>query len=130
MASSSGISSGSGLLLNSGSEEELRRVMDLRKRKRMESNRESARRSRLRKRKQVDDLTAEAARLTAENQQLAGDIGVAARGLWGVEGENTVLRAQVAELSRRLESTVEIIRVLDSINGCYVSEEAYNAYCY
>lgn len=57
MASSSGVSSGStngGIRPSIGSEDDLEVE---RKRRRMQSNREAARRSRIRKQKHLDDLT-------------------------------------------------------------------------
>ncbi|KAK7404417.1 hypothetical protein VNO78_05304 [Psophocarpus tetragonolobus] len=114
MASSSGTSSGSSLLQNSGSEEDLQAVMDQRKRKRMISNRESARRSRMRKQKHLDDLVSQVAQLRKENQQILTSVNITTQQYLSVEAENSVLRAQVGELSHRLESLNEIIDVLNA----------------
>lgn len=115
MASSSGTCSGSSSLLqNSGSEEDLQAVMDQRKRKRMISNRESARRSRMRKQKHLDDLVTQVAQLRKENQQILTTVNITTQQFLSVEAENSVLRAQVGELSHRLESLNEIIDVLNA----------------
>ncbi|KHN25400.1 Ocs element-binding factor 1 [Glycine soja] len=114
MASSSGTSSGSSLLQNSGSEEDLQAVMDQRKRKRMISNRESARRSRMRKQKHLDDLVSQVAQLRKENQQILTSVNITTQQYLSVEAENSVLRAQVGELSHRLESLNEIVDVLNA----------------
>ncbi|KAL9296395.1 hypothetical protein ACSQ67_022291 [Phaseolus vulgaris] len=115
MASSSGTCSGSSSLLqNSGSEEDLRAVMDQRKRKRMISNRESARRSRMRKQKHLDDLVTQVAQLRKENQQILTSVNITTQQFLSVEAENSVLRAQVGELSHRLESLNEIVEVLNA----------------
>ncbi|XP_047181136.1 bZIP transcription factor 44-like [Vigna umbellata] len=112
MASSSGTCSGSSSLLqNSGSEEDLQAVMDQRKRKRMKSNRESARRSRMRKQKHLDDLVTQVAQLRKENQQILTTVNITTQQFLSVEAENSVLRAQVGELSHRLESLNEIIEL-------------------
>lgn len=114
MASSSGTSSGSSMLQNSGSEEDLQAVMDQRKRKRMISNRESARRSRMRKQKHLDDLVSQVAQLRKENQQILTSVNITTQQYLSVEAENSVLRAQMSELSNRLESLNEIIQVLNA----------------
>ncbi|KAJ0010048.1 hypothetical protein Pint_34750 [Pistacia integerrima] len=121
MASSSGTSSGSGsgsgsgsMLQNSGSEEDLRALMDQRKRKRMISNRESARRSRMRKQKHLDDLMAQAAHLRKENHQIITNVNITTQHFLTIESENSVLRAQVDELTHRLESLNEIIAFLST----------------
>ncbi|KAL8060374.1 hypothetical protein ABFX02_02G021100 [Erythranthe guttata] len=110
MDSSSGISSNSSSgLQNSGSEGDL---LDQRKRKRMISNRESARRSRLRKQKHLDGLMAQVAHLRKENHHMLTALNLTAHHYVGVESENTILRAQAAELTSRLHSLNEIVSFL------------------
>lgn len=113
-SSGSGTSSGSFLLRNSGSEESLQQLVDERKRKRMLSNRESARRSRMRKQKHLNDLTTDLTRLRKENNQLITSVSITTQRYLTVESENSVLRAQVEELSHRLDSLNEIVA---SMNG-------------
>ncbi|PON65133.1 Basic-leucine zipper transcription factor [Parasponia andersonii] len=118
MASSSGTSSGSSSLIqNSGSEEDLQALMDQRKRKRMISNRESARRSRMRKQKHLDDLTVQVAQLTKENHQIVTSVNITTQHYLNIEAENSILRAQVGELSHRLQSLDEIISFLNASNA-------------
>ena len=119
MTSSSGTYSGSSLLQNSGSEEDLQALMDQRKRKRMISNRESARRSRMRKQKHLDDLVAQVAQLRKENQQILSSVNLTTQNYLTVEAENSVLRAQAGELSNRLQSLNEIIDFLNASNGVF-----------
>ncbi|KAF7840989.1 bZIP transcription factor 11-like [Senna tora] len=113
MASSSGTSSGS-VHQNSGSEEEFLALMDQRKRKRMISNRESARRSRMRKQKHLDDLVAQVAQLKKENHQIVTSVSITTQQFLAIEAENSVLRAQVNELTHRLQSLNEIVDFLNA----------------
>ncbi|KAK8364363.1 hypothetical protein V6Z12_A03G225400 [Gossypium hirsutum] len=102
MASSSGTSSGSSTMVtNSGSDEDLQALMNERKRKRMISNRESARRSRMRKQKHLDDLVAQVSQLQNENHQILTRVSITTQRYLNVEAENSVLRAQANELSHR-----------------------------
>ncbi|KAE8010541.1 hypothetical protein FH972_006907 [Carpinus fangiana] len=120
MASSStgANSSGSSTIQNSGSEGgDLQHVMDQRKRKRMLSNRESARRSRIRKQNHVDGLTAQECELTKENNQILASMNMASQLYFNIEAENSILRAQMAELSQRLESLNGIINYMNSTNA-------------
>ncbi|KAI3434306.1 BZIP domain-containing protein [Psidium guajava] len=125
MASPIGTTSGSSLAQNSASEGDLGVVMDQRKRKRMISNRESARRSRMRKQKHLDDLGAQVAQLSEENHQIGTNINIATQHYSGIQAENSVLRAQVSELSNRLESLNEIINFLNASNGVFGSGVAH-----
>ncbi|KAK4345412.1 hypothetical protein RND71_035588 [Anisodus tanguticus] len=117
MASSSGTSSGSGsyTIQNSGSEEDLQQLMD--QRKRMISNRESARRSRMRKQKHLDDLMSQLAYLRNENNQILTSMNVTTQSYLNIEADNSILRAQVSELGYRLESLTEIISFLNANNS-------------
>ncbi|KAI5669128.1 hypothetical protein M9H77_18981 [Catharanthus roseus] len=125
MASSSGTSSGSSGLQNSGSEEDLQQLMDQRKRKRMISNRESARRSRMRKQKHLDDLMAQVTQLRKENNQIITSMNVTTQHYLNVEAENSILKAQMNELTHRLQSLNEIIDILNATNngGCLGNPE-------
>lgn len=102
---------------NSGSEEDPRAAMDQRKRKRMISNRESARRSRMRKQKHLDDLISQADELRKENQRIETDTNVKTQDYLRVASENSILRAQADELTHRLQSLNEIIEVLSVGNN-------------
>ncbi|XP_010275578.2 PREDICTED: bZIP transcription factor 11-like [Nelumbo nucifera] len=126
MASSSGTSSGSSgssTLQNSGSEEDLRLAMDQRKQKRMLSNRESARRSRMRKQKHLDDLMAQVAQLRKENNQILTSINITTQHYLAIEAENSILRAQMGELNHRLQSLNEIIHYLSPNNSAFETED-------
>lgn len=112
-----GSSSGSYSTSSSMEEGELAALVDLRKRKRMISNRESARRSRMRKQKQLDDLMAMVGQLRKDNQQIVANLGLTTQHYAAVETENSILRAQVAELSHRLQSLTEIIAFVNPSDG-------------
>lgn len=120
MASSSGsgstgsLSAMAAMAAAGGTEEELRALMEQRRAKRMLSNRESARRSRMRKQRHLDDLAAQAAHLRRENAHVAAALGLTARGLLAVDAENAVLRTQAAELSARLTSLQDIIACMNA----------------
>lgn len=128
MASLSGTtttSSGSTQFQNSGSEEDLQLLMNQRKQKRMLSNRESARRSRMRKQKHLDDLMAQVGQLRKENSQILTNLHITTQQYLKIESDNSVLRAQMGELSHRLESLTEIIQFLEanSISGMESDED-------
>ncbi|XP_009800919.1 bZIP transcription factor 44 [Nicotiana tabacum] len=109
MASSpSGTSSGS---------EDIQQLMDQRKRKRMISNRESARRSRMKKQKHLNDLVVQLNQLKDQNNKIVTNINMVTQVCLNVEAENSVLRAQMAELSHRLQSLNEIINCINSVNS-------------
>ncbi|XP_030524078.1 bZIP transcription factor 44-like [Rhodamnia argentea] len=128
-SSSTGASSGSSsfALQNSGSSEgcpqEQNQVMDQRKRKRMISNRESARRSRMRKQKHLGDLMAQVGQLRGENAQILQSTDVTTQHYLSIEAENSILRAQVAELSHRLQSLNEIIGYVSSTSLLFESDD-------
>ncbi|EEF40792.1 bZIP transcription factor 44 [Ricinus communis] len=123
MATSSGASSGSSSLLpNSSSEDDLqqqKQIMDQRKRKRMVSNRESAHRSRMRKQKHMDDLMVQLGQLKKESIEIFSSFNITSQLYLNLEGENSVLRAQVTELTNRLDSLSEIINYMNLSNGFF-----------
>jgi septal ring factor EnvC (AmiA/AmiB activator) len=126
MASSSGNSSGSTQILrNSGSEGDLGMV-DQRKRKRMESNRESARRSRMRKQKHLDDLMAQVSQLKKENNQIHTSTTVTTQHYLNIEAENCILRAQMDELSQRLNSLNDILNYINTMNNNNINNDMNN----
>ncbi|CAL5369195.1 unnamed protein product [Camellia sinensis] len=105
------------LLHSSSSEGDLKQGMDdQRKRKRMISNRESARRLRMRKQKHLDELVAQASRLRDENSYVMTNVNLTSQMWANFEAENSVLRAQVDELTHWLSSLNEIIDCLSSKN--------------
>ncbi|KAK4795313.1 hypothetical protein SAY86_013307 [Trapa natans] len=116
MACSSGNSSGitPNNISSLGSEKDL--IKDERKRRRMESNRESARRSRMRKQKHMNDLKGQLAQLRATNSEILARIGFTGHHLARVEAENAVLRAQMSELVHRLESLEGILSYINLVN--------------
>ncbi|KAL7124370.1 hypothetical protein ABFS83_14G043800 [Erythranthe nasuta] len=116
--------------LSAAEEDLLRPVADQRKRKRMESNRESARRSRVRKQKHLDDLTAEISRMIKENNQISISVNVTAQHCVSVEAANSVLRAQMMELTQRLHSLNEILDFIHcsaaaAVGGCVFGAEGF-----
>ncbi|XP_019174549.1 PREDICTED: bZIP transcription factor 44-like [Ipomoea nil] len=115
MASSSGNSSGSTQIQNSGSEG------NERKRKRMQSNRESARRSRMRKQKHLDDMVSQVAQLRNDNAQILNNINHTTQHYLNMERENSVLRAQLMELTHRLHSLDDMLASINSVYGIFDS---------
>lgn len=83
----------------------------------MESNRESARRSRMRKQKHLDELIAQVAQLKNENNQIVHTMSITTQQCLNVEAENSVLRAQFGELSQRLESLNNILNCLNTTSS-------------
>ncbi|XP_038897069.1 bZIP transcription factor 11-like [Benincasa hispida] len=94
---------------SSGSEAELKQLMDQRKRKRMQSNRESARRSRMRKQQHLDGLMAQVSQLRDNKNQMISRIHLTTQLFLNIEAENSVLKAQILELTHRLESLNQIL---------------------
>lgn len=86
----------------------------------------------MRKQRHLDDLTAQVAELRKEKNQVITNISVATQQFLSVEGENSILRAQVAELSHRLQSLNEIVSCMNlsgggggGNSGFWVAEEPY-----
>lgn len=103
---------------SSGSSEGCSNIpIDEKKRRRMESNRESARRSRQKKQQHLDDLIKQVARLTRENQEFEKKIGEISRVFAGFEAQNKVLTSQKDKLAAELDSLESIIEVSKVVRG-------------
>lgn len=95
-------------------------TIDERKRKRMISNRESARRSRMRKQKQLEDLSDEASKLEIDNKRTAEEIKSKEEALIEMEASNGVLRARTMELTERLRFLNSILEIAEEVSGLSV----------
>ena len=98
-------------------------MVDERKRKRMLSNRESARRSRMRKQKQLEDLTGETSRLQMAINQIQQSINAKEQAYVQVESANNVLRAQAMELTDRLRSLNFVLQIVEDVISLSVEDE-------
>lgn len=87
---------------NSTSDED-QQVLDDRKQRRMLSNRESARRSRLRKQQHLDELRAHVALLRAENSQMLSRFNLTSQHYAQITEENRLLRSEAIDLSHKLQ---------------------------
>ncbi|XP_072998056.1 bZIP transcription factor 53-like [Typha latifolia] len=93
------------------------KLADTRKRKRMLSNRESAKRSRMKKQQHLDDLINLGAQLKTQNIQTEMKVNIITQQYHNLEKENNVMRAQVMELTDRLKSLNSILRCLQEVSG-------------
>ncbi|XP_051149784.1 bZIP transcription factor 44-like [Andrographis paniculata] len=89
-------------------------LINQKKKKRMESNRESARRSRLRKQQHLDDLTARLAELRRQKDRISIELSATKEQTVSVEADNSVLKAQLVELTHRLQSLRGILSYISS----------------
>lgn len=91
--------------------------IDERKRKRIESNRISAQRSRMKKQKQMEDLIGQVAQLQKANVELTERINTTTQSYVEVDSRNNILRAQVNELTDRLRSVNSVLQVVEVASG-------------
>ncbi|XP_028796088.1 basic leucine zipper 4-like [Neltuma alba] len=101
---------------SSGSQGSSREVYsnDERKRRRMQSNRESARRSRWRKKRHLENLNSQVNRFSVENQQLKNRLGLALYQLRVACSENERLRTESVALMARLS---DLYLILGSVHS-------------
>ncbi|KAJ0797214.1 putative transcription factor bZIP family [Helianthus annuus] len=91
--------------------------LDERKRKRMISNRESARRSRAKKQQRLDELLGEINKLQSDNNAIMKKIDGATQMFVGAESQNNVMRAQLTELTDRLHSLNSVLHIAQEVSG-------------
>ncbi|XP_062023896.1 basic leucine zipper 4 [Rosa rugosa] len=107
---------------NSGSEGSNGRgvySLDERKRRRMTSNRESARRSRWRKKRHLEDFTEEANRLKMENRELKNRLGLVAQKCYVTWRENERLESESLALWARLSDLNQVLVAMQTMRSQY-----------
>ncbi|XP_042511739.1 bZIP transcription factor 53 [Macadamia integrifolia] len=101
-------------LTSSGSEGDPQYAgIDERKRKRMLSNRESARRSRQKKQQHLDDLINQVSQLQKQNSEIAQRAETILQHYNQIESENQIMRARMAELNDRLGSLNSLLGFME-----------------
>ncbi|KAJ1289169.1 hypothetical protein BS78_02G143800 [Paspalum vaginatum] len=96
---------------------DLQAQMERRRKRRKESNRESARRSRLRKQQHLDDLTSQVKQLKDQKKQLSMALSMTSQNLVALQAQNSVLQTQKMELDSRLGALTEILWHMNSSTG-------------
>lgn len=104
--------------ISSGSEGDGQYAMvDDKKKRRMISNRESARRSRMKKQKHLDDLLNQVVELQKQSNEITQKINATTKIYSNVESENKILRAQMMELTDRLQSLNSVLHIVEEVSG-------------
>lgn len=105
---------------NSSSEEDREyrdaTITDEKKRKRMISNRESARRSRMKREQHVKDLNDQTIYFSTKRTETVQKIDEVTRRFGAIDSENKFLRMQGLELKKRLELLEELLASYNNIN--------------
>ncbi|KAL9673993.1 hypothetical protein QQ045_030257 [Rhodiola kirilowii] len=96
-------------------------VEDPKKRKRMESNKESSRRCRAKKHKRLHDLMMQLTEAKTDKIRVSSSLSEVCQHYSIVESENFVLRAQVLELSDRLQYLIQNLTLISSNNNALPS---------
>ncbi|XP_062198924.1 bZIP transcription factor 44-like [Phragmites australis] len=130
MTMSSGTSFGSSHGIRSSRSEDdldLQAQMERRRKRRKDSNRESARRSRLRKQQQLDDLTLQVKQLKDQHKQLSMAMSITSQNLGAVQAQNSVLQTQKMELESRLCALTEILLYMNSSTSAPTNPATMNS---
>lgn len=112
------------------SEEQQHRIIDERKQRRMISNRESARRSRMRKQRHLDELWFQVLRLRTENHNLINKLNQVSESHGKIVQENIQLKEEASDLRRlltdiQLDSPFDAFSNLDDV-PCSLKTESSN----
>lgn len=75
----------------------------------------------MRKQKHLDDLMAQVTQLRNENSQILSSMNVTTQQYLNVEAENSIVRAQMMELTQRLQSLNEILNYMNGSNEMFQS---------
>lgn len=106
---------------NSSSEEDREyrysTITDEKKRKRMLSNRESARRSRMKREQHVKDLNDQTIYFSTKRTETVQKIDEVTRRFGAIDSENKFLRMQGLELKKRLELLEEMLASYNNISN-------------
>lgn len=94
-------------------------ITDEKKRKRMISNRESARRSRMKREQHIKDLNDQTLYFSTKRSEIVQKIDEVARRFGAMESENKILRMQGRELKKRLKLLEETLASYDSSRFMY-----------
>lgn len=76
----------------------------------------------MRKQKHLNDLVNQVAQLRKENNQINTSVSITTQHYLNVEAENSVLRAQMDELSQRLQSLNDILNYMNTNNGVFETQ--------
>lgn len=113
---------------NSASDEaDDQQAINVRKKRRMLSNRESARRSRLRKQQHLDELRAQVAHIRAANGQIMDKFNIVSQRYAQITEENHLLRSEALELSHKIERLRHTINV--QYHGSFRTMSIENGNC-
>ncbi|KAK9724195.1 hypothetical protein RND81_05G054800 [Saponaria officinalis] len=97
-------------------------TVDEKKRRRMESNRESARRSRQKKQQHLDGLIKQVGSLTRENDEFRKKISELTALFAAMDARNEVLKAEKDRLATRLEALENTIEIASAVKGSSSSQ--------
>ncbi|XP_073120491.1 bZIP transcription factor 53-like [Henckelia pumila] len=93
------------------------KITDEKKRKRMISNRESARRSRMKREQHIKDLNDQTIYFSTKRSEMVRKIDEVTRRFGAIDSENKILRMQGRELKKRLELLEEILASYNNIDN-------------
>lgn len=86
----------------------------------MQSNRESARRSRMKKQKRFQDLTSEVRRLQIVNSRIVESVNSREQARIEIETMNNLLRVEAMETTYRLRALDLVLQIVDEANALAV----------